>query len=97
MSTRTIPTYEHDPQARIDYPVNWTEWLETDTITASVWASSDPNLILENGTFTTTSTLIWAKFTSPPEPGTVYLAINHITTAAGREEDQTVKLKVKEH
>jgi hypothetical protein len=90
-----IPTFLHDAQAELDYPVDWSAWLPTgDTITASAWSGS-VEVTLTGAAFTTTSTTVFASFAGPVVDGDVYTITNHITTAQGREEDQSVKLKIK--
>ena len=85
---------DKDPDARLDYGFDWSKWLKADTISASSWfvpvgideATPAPS-------FTATDTTIWI------DGGTVgqsYDLINSIQTAAGRLEDRTLRLTVKE-
>lgn len=89
----SFPTFTQDPQDRLDYEVDWADWLPTgDTVIASAWASSDPVLVLEDDAFTTTSAVV---FVSGGTLGQSYLVTNHIETGQGREKDQTLKIKIK--
>jgi hypothetical protein len=92
----SIPTYEHDPNARLDYLNNWSAWLPAgDTIVTSTWVTSDPAIIDEDESNTTTTATVWIR-TSGAALENEYLVVNHITTAQGRQEDQTIKLKIRQ-
>jgi len=93
-----IPRYELDEQARLDFTIDWTTWMVSgDTIVSSTWASSGAPLVVENPSNTTLTTLIWARFSGAIVVGRVYSAINHITTAMGRQEDQTLEFIAARH
>jgi hypothetical protein len=81
-----------DPNGVEDFGFNWSAWLGTDTISASVWIVP-AGITKESDTFTTTSTTIWL---SSGTSGTSYQITNRITTAGGRTEDRTGVLKVKD-
>lgn len=81
----------HDPQAVLDYKVDWTAWLGSDTIASSTWTV--PAGITKNSdSATTTAATIWMQGGTD---GTDYTLVNHITTAGGRQEDQSIVLKVR--
>lgn len=91
---------EKDPDDIEDRFLDWTERLSEagDTVATAVWtatpsADSD-DLALGTQSETTTHTYVWL---SKGRPGITYLVTCHIVTAGGRELDQTVKIKVKEH
>ena len=87
--------YAKDPEAVLDYYVNWAAWLGDDTIVTSTWAvdtASDVDLgdPIDLGPLQG----IWVS------GGTVHttaLLTNHILTAAGREDERTILLVIKEH
>lgn len=82
-----------DPDSTLDYQFDWGEWLGTDTITSSVF-TVDPNTItIQTTTNTTTTATLWL---SGGIVGTVYKIKNRITTVAGRIDERTVRLKIKE-
>lgn len=91
---------EKDPNAKLDYGIDWTDWLKqrngsTDQIVASTWTISGPDAALTqtDSSFSTTQTGVWlAAGTS----GGTYAATNHVTTAAGREDDRTLTIVVKQ-
>lgn len=92
-----MATYIKDPQAKLDYGFDWSEWLEVgETITTSTWSitlAPDAVLTVSSSTHDDTTTTIWAQ------AGTVnndYKITNHVISSAGREDDRTHLLKVRE-
>ncbi len=81
-----------DPDGIEDYGFDWSAWLGTDTISASVWIVPD-GITKESDTNDTTTTTIWL---SSGTSGSHYNLTNRITTLGGRTEDRTGVLKVKE-
>lgn len=83
--------FRKDPDAVLDYVVDWSEWLVDDTIDASEWTVPD-GIEKDSDTHTTTTATVWL---SGGTLGATYTLVNHITTVAGREEDQTIRIKVR--
>lgn len=84
--------FNKDPDARLDYMVDWTSWLGDDTITNSTWIV--PNGInFEADTFTTTTATVWL---SGGSLGSSYEVVNRITTDAGRIDDRTITIKIRQ-
>jgi hypothetical protein len=86
-----------DPDEVLDYTIDWTDRLSSETITLSTWTitcedEDSPDLTEDSNAISTVYTVIWL---SGGTLGLTYLLTNHITTSAGREMDQTVKLKLK--
>ena len=78
--------FQKDPDAVLDYMVDWTRWLGTDTIATSDWIV--PTGITETtATATTTTATIWL---SGGTPGVSYSIVNRIITSAGRADDRTI-------
>lgn len=94
----TVSAFIQDPNAVRNYGIDWT--LDPgDTITVSTWtrlkddgATATTDIIIGTTQFTNTPTpkttvrLSW----SPPAIGTTVLVVNHVTTAAGLQEDHTL-------
>lgn len=81
-----------DPQAKLDYAVDWSAWLDEDddTIGQSDWTV--PGGLTEVSASTTgTLATVWL---SGGVVGEVYEVVNHIVTAAGREDDRTIFIHV---
>jgi hypothetical protein len=81
-----------DPDAVLDYGFNWSEWLaDGETIVASVW-TVPAGITKDSDSFTDTVSSIWL---SGGIAGTNYDVVNHITTSAGRQDDRTIKIRVR--
>jgi len=87
-------TFSKDPQATLDYVVDWAEWLdEGDSISASSWTVTSGLTIENSPTFTTTRAVVWL---SGGTVGERYTATNHIVTASGRADDRTLTIAIAE-
>jgi len=82
--------FNKDPEARLDYKIDWTEWLGDDIITASTW-SVPAGITKELDTWNNQSTTIWL---SGGSLDCTYECVNHIETADGREDDRTILIHV---
>ena len=88
-------TFTKDPEAVLDYTIDWTDWLiDSDTIIASTWTvpvgiTKNSDAISENESLTT----IWL---SNGIVGTNYSLVNHITTSEGRQDDRTIIIRIRE-
>lgn len=82
---------DKDPDEVLDYNIDWSDRLVSDTILTSTWVV--PAGITEDSTEnTTTTTTIWL---SGGTLNTKYSLVNRITTAGGRTMDQTVTIRIK--
>ena len=89
----TIQKYFKDPQAVLDYLIDWTPWLNGDTIIDSSFSVNSTNLIIDSSSFTTSSATVWL---SGGIIGETYIVTNHITTFAGREDDHSFRIIIKD-
>lgn len=87
-----MPGFVKDPDAVLDYQVDWSAWLGTDTITASTW-TLDTGITKTLDTHTTTAATIWL---SGGTDGTNYSVSNRIVTAGGRTNDRTLTILVRQ-
>ncbi len=81
-----------DPSAKLDFGFDWAAWLGTDTITASTW-TADTGLTLTGATFNATTTTVWVE---GGVAGDKLSATNRITTTAGRIDERTIVIGIKE-
>lgn len=89
----SFPSFVKDPDARLDYEIDWSEWLPTgDTIIVSTWECDDDAVTLEDATSDDDSATV---FVGGGVIGTSYLVTNRIETGQGRINDQTIKIKIK--
>ena len=81
-----------DPDAVLDYSVNWARWLDGDEILSSEWIIPEGlSKVIDN--FTETKATVWI---SGGTAGASYTITNRITTAAGRTEDRSLTVYLKE-
>lgn len=83
-------TFLKDPDATLDYEVDWLEWLDGDTINTSTWLTAE-GISEADTTNTTTAATIWL---SGGSVGKVYDVVNRITTVGGRTNDQTIRVRI---
>jgi hypothetical protein len=87
-------TFFKDPDAVLDFAVNWATWLaaDSDTISTSTWTV--PTGITEDSeSETTTVATIWL---SGGTAGVKYDLVNEIVTAGGRTANRTIRIHVME-
>lgn len=99
MAFEPLATFEKDPDAVLDYKINWAPFLpEGTTIETSVW-TVDPTEgapTIESDFAGDTETGIWL---SGGTVGSAYKFTNHVTISGGPptpEDDRTIVIVVKE-
>ena len=85
-------TFRKDPDAELDYTIDWSVWLDGDQIISSEWIVP-AGLIRGSSSHTTTSCTVWL---SGGSVGQSYIVTDRITTAAGRIEDRSFTVRVEE-
>ena len=85
-------TFTKDPNAVLDYSIDWTRWLAGDQIAASEWMVPS-GLTNMADSKTATSATAWL---SGGTVGQSYTVTNRITTAAGRTEDRSFTIRIEE-
>jgi hypothetical protein len=88
-----IGTHTKDPNAVLDYQIDWSTWLDGDTIATSAWIVETGITVDSDTIHDTTSATLWL---SGGTVGSTYECTNRITTAGGRTDDRTIKIKIKE-
>lgn len=91
----TVGRWRQDPQARLDYDINWGPWLGADTITSATASVTPTGSMVIDGAVekTTTVTKVWVK---GGIPGNKYTVTVHIVTAGNREDDRSIEITVRE-
>lgn len=89
------PNKIKDPDAKLDFGIDWSDWLaDGETINASAWTV--PTGITQSSSpapsNTPSTTTIWLEGGTA---GTTYTVTNRITTSAGRINDQSLFVLVK--
>jgi hypothetical protein len=81
--------YTHDPDAILDYYLDWSVWLEgSATLVTSTWEAIG-SVTLAQDSILGSFTGVWVMATD--EEGLVDL-INHVVDSEGREDDCTIRL-----
>ena len=78
------------PDATLDYLIDWSGWLNGDTIASSTF-SVPTGITKDSQMNTTTEALVWL---SGGSIGTSYLLKNEIITVGGRTESRYFNIKV---
>jgi hypothetical protein len=81
---------DKDPQATLDYTIDWAQWLAGDTIQTSSWIVQT-GITLSASSNTTTTTTVWLSLGTA---GQTYKVTNMITTTAGRTTEQSFNVRV---
>jgi hypothetical protein len=87
-----MKTFFKDPDAVLDYNVDWEDWLGSDTI-ASVSHTVPTGLTLDSETYTNT---VATAIISGGTAGTRYEITCQITTAGGLTDDRSYYIRVRE-
>jgi len=85
------PYIDKDPRAKLDYTVDWTDWLEPGAaISSSMWSGA-------SGVTVASTMISGGKATcwvSGGVAGSSYIIRNFILTSEGREDSRSFRLKV---
>lgn len=84
-------TFTKDPDAVLDYSIEWSKWLAGDQIQTSAWSVSDPGLEAAGDSNTPTRATVWL---SGGVAGQSYSVTNRITTSGGRTDDRSFVIQV---
>lgn len=82
--------YYKDPNEKLDYTIDWSDFLDLDTITVSLWLVPT-DLTQTNSTFSGNTATVWIEGGTA---GSVHRVTNRITTAAGRIADRSIFLQI---
>lgn len=96
MATRVRSRFTKDPQARLDYAFDWSAgWLAAGETISSQTVVSSGNGVTVDGSPGQASGIVTVWLTG----GTVGTSAHvtcHITTSAGRQDDRTITIDVRE-
>ena len=84
--------FTKDPDAVLDYVIDWSAWLGVDTISTSTWTVA-AGITKVVDTKTTTTATIWL---SGGTAGTSYTVADKIVTAGGRTDERTLTIVVEQ-
>jgi hypothetical protein len=86
-----LASYDKNPSDVLDLSIDWTDWLDGDTLTGSTW--DDGGLTVVTSSYTATESTVRV---SGGADGSEYWLENTITTSAGRTEVKTLRVVVSE-
>lgn len=78
-----------DPGAKLDYQIDWSQWLDGDQIVASTWSINN-GLTVESSNHNGQVTTVWL---SGGVPG-IAVVINEITTQLGRIDRRSIRVMI---
>jgi len=85
-----------DPDAVLDYRINWEEVLNNNEIPDTITSSSgvvDNGLVLDSNSFTDTTSTAWVSAGTLGQLGRL---VNTIVTTGGRTHVRTIEVSVKD-
>ena len=82
-----------DPSAVLDYVFDWTEWLATGETITDHTITADTGITVDSSTESDGKVTVWL---SGGTAGINYKVACLITTSAGRTDERTLWIKVKE-
>ena len=88
----SFPSYDHDPDAFLDYHVDWSDWLPPGDTVAGVLHVVADGVDVALSSYTGPVTYAWVSL-SAPVPGQKYNITHRVTTTQGRIDDRTQTLK----
>ena len=88
-----MKTFHKDPDATLDYNVNWADWLDTGDTISSVSFDADDGITIDSESNTNT---VATAVISGGTVGTRYKITCSIVTANGDEDDRSFYIRVRE-
>lgn len=86
-------TFTKDPNATLDYAVDWSNWLQSGETISSVAWTVPTGLTKTTESSTTTAAVVWV---SGGGAGMNYIVACKITTSAGRIDERSILIKVEQ-
>ena len=85
-------TFDKDPDADLDFQINWAAWLATsETISDSEWIA-DEGITTHDDSYTNTTSTVWL---SGGDVSHSYIVTCRITTNQGRVDDRSLTINVR--
>lgn len=92
-------SFTKDPDSKLDYGVDWTAWLGSDTLLSSTWLVTTPagaaagtHLSIAAAPIPSIDGKITRVWLEGGVVGVTYDVRNRVETTAGRREDRTLKI-----
>lgn len=88
-----MDTFRKDPSAVLDFDVDWSTWLTAPETITSATATAETGVTVQSVTHTDRMAKVWL---AGGTRGVDYRVTCHIVTSAGREDDWTFRIEVRE-
>ena len=88
-----MPTFRQDPDAKLDYLVDWTNYLPTGDFIISALVTAETGISVASQSFTSSKTTI---FLSGGTVGEQYRVTSRIFTNGGRRDDRSFDIIIEE-
>jgi len=98
IETGTAPSIKYtilkDPDAVLDYPFDWEDWLDdiTDTLSSHSMVA-ETGITVDSSSIVSKTVVAWI---SGGTDGTTYRVACRIVTVGGRTDDRSIYIKIKE-
>jgi hypothetical protein len=84
-----IASFTHDPDAVLDYGLDWSKWLTSgDDLDSATWTIPD-GLTEDTSAIVGKVATVWIRGGTAGES---YLLTCHVVTTGGREDDRSIQL-----
>ncbi len=94
MSTQHLATYDKDPDATLDYSIDWSAWLPSgDALSTATWSTSDPDLEVAGSPAPSHAAGIATAWLTGGTAGQRYTVTCRVTTTGGRVDDRSILLR----
>lgn len=88
-----MANYSKDPDAVLDYHLDWARWLDGDSLVSSTWTAEPAGITIDSHGLEGDLATVWL---TGGTVGQAYRVTNHIVTAQGRADDRTLIVSVRE-
>lgn len=88
-------SFEHDPDARLDYTWDWSEWLAPLETVQSSTVTVETGMIVDGSPIILDGVKVVA-FLQGGTLGQIYRATCHIVTSVGRQDDKSIVINVRQ-
>ncbi len=86
-------TIDRDPNAVLDYKVDFTLWLDAMSDTLASHTTTPTDVVVDSSSIVGKSVVLWISGGTVGTPGSVKI---HVVTTGGRSDDRTIYFKIKE-
>lgn len=91
-----MKTFVKDPDSTLDYMIDWSLWIDDDTIFTSEWEVVDVGINIIPGSDSFTAEGITKVFISGGTAKGSYRLKNTITTNQGRIDERTIVIEIRD-